>query len=81
MGRRHMSREGNIKILMVIQITHEIRFSFRITVTVMVMWEKVIIHVAGYLIHSTCLIVTSCRRAAATICPAQACNGSAQRQP
>jgi len=34
---------------MVIQITHEIRFSFRITVTVMVMWEKVIIHVAGIL--------------------------------
>ena len=24
---------------------------------------------------------TSCRRAAATICPAQACNGSVQRQP
>jgi len=27
------------------------------------------------------IIITSCRRASATICPAQACNGSAQRQP
>ena len=30
----------------------------------------------------TIIVITSCRRAAATICPAQACNnGSAQRQP
>ena len=27
------------------------------------------------------IILTSCRRAAATTCPAQACNGSMQRQP